>query len=193
VGAVVPHVRVHVIRTDSTIIGGTGLCCWYRNLDHVVFGGHQDQYGLPIGAAAQVYVTAAGRVIQANVIPQGVNHYPLPARCVDRTHADSRQVLVGHVCFSYPAMAGILWTVHLGGHQPYLVGPGWFATVAALGARLARTPDQVHLHLVFRSADHVVYTVSKGSITYRFTQVAAFPGLRGAGSSWPLVDTQRIH
>jgi hypothetical protein len=88
-------------------------------------------------------------------------------------------------------MAGIIWTVHLGGHQPYLVGPGWFATLAAVGARLAPTPDRVHLHLVFQSADRAVYTAGKGSITYRFTQVAAFPGLRG--SSWPLVDVQRLH
>jgi hypothetical protein len=87
-------------------------------------------------------------------------------------------------------MARIMWPVRLGGHQPYLTGPGWFAILAAVGARLAPTPDKVHLHLVSQTAARVAYTAGKGSITYRLTQVAAFPGLRG--STWPLVDVQRV-
>jgi hypothetical protein len=190
VGAVVPHVRTSVIRTNGTFIGGTGLCCWSENLDHVVFGGRRDIYGLPVGAAAQIYVAASRRVVQANVNPQGGYRYPGRPRCVDRTHPDSRGVPIGPRCFSYPAMTATMWPVDIGGHQPYLVGPGWFSVEAAVAAKLTPLPDPRRLHLVFSSGSRVVYTASKGRITYRFTQVSAFPGFRF--SVWPLVDVERI-
>jgi hypothetical protein len=191
VGAAVPSGRIRVIRgTQSTIIGGTGLCCWHQNLDMVVFGGRLDVYGTPVNSRALIYVAASRQVVQANVSPQGEYRYPLPARCVAHTHPDSRGVPVGPRCFSYPAMAGIIWTVALGGHEPYLIGPGWFSAQAAVGAKLSTLPNPRLLKTVSASPSRVVYTASKGGVAYRFTQVAAFPGLRS--STWPLIDVERV-
>jgi hypothetical protein len=179
-----------VIATQATTIGGTGLCCWRGSLDLVVFGGRLDAYGLPVNARALIYVGPTGRVIQANVTPQGPSGYPLSPRCADHTHRDSRGALVGRRCFSYPAMAGIMWGVLLGGHQPYLVGPCWFSAEAAVQAGLTHLPDLRRLRTVSSGKSRVVYEVSKGSVTYRFTQVAAFPGVKG--STWSLIDVERV-
>ncbi len=192
-GAPVPRVPISIMRTDGTVIGGTGLCCWpLGTIDSVVFGGHRDVYGMPADQAAIIYIEPTGRVIQANVTPHGEQRYPGGTRCHNRIQRDANGVLVGTRCFSYPGMAGIIWTVSIGGHEPYLLGPGWFSQGAAWHTKLssARYPFQTHLQVVSSSPNRVVYSVSKGKITYHFTQVAAFPGLRFA--TWPLVDVERV-
>lgn len=177
VGVAIPQVQTRVFRTHTTVIGGTGLCCWSHPLDLVDFGG-----------VASIYVAPSQQIVQANIRPHG--RYPRPLRCHKRIYRDNRSVPVGVFCFSYSEMAGIMWPVDLGGHEPYLVGPGWFSQVAASGARIASLPYKIHLHPVSIGPSRAVYTASKGAITYRFTQVPAFHGL-GRFSTWPLVRAQR--
>jgi hypothetical protein len=177
-GVAIPQGHIRIFHTHATTIGGTGLCCWRYPLDVVIFGG-----------VASVYVAPSQQIVQVNLRPRG--HYSGALRCHNQAHPDNRAVPLGVFCFSYAEMTSLMWNVTLGGHQPYLVGPGWFSQVAASRAKIDYPPYKVHLRPVSVGRYRVVYTVSKGAITYRFTQVPAFPELRRF-STWPLVEVQRI-
>lgn len=136
----------HVLRGwSATIIGGTGLCCWNHSLDIVIFGDYLDTFGTPIvGRGALIYLDGAGRVIQANVVSGRRG----PITCHDHMRVDSRGAQVGSLCFDYAT--AIPWGSLLGGHQPYLEGPGvrrgGGSGAGASVCRADRRPAAHHLH-----------------------------------------------
>jgi len=185
-GAGVTQQVTHVLRGwSATIIGGTGLCCWNHSLDIVIFGDYLDTFGTPIvGRGALIYLDGAGRVIQANVVSGRRG----PITCHDHMRVDSRGAQVGSLCFDYAT--AIPWGSLLGGHQPYLEGPGFAAEVAAVQARLYVAPIDVRLRIISTGHGRIVYQAARGRVAYRFTEVEAFPGWRLG--PWPLVQTQRV-
>jgi hypothetical protein len=180
------HPKVAVETPGSTIIGGTGLCC-FTALDVVYFGGTKDQYGL-INAPILVDIADAGTVVQADV-SLGRRVSPVPTRCADHTHRDANGVLLGNSCFDYQVAAGDQMTTMLGGHQPWMTDPKQVAGVHAYGLKLVASPDRAPLRVITKTSSMAIYSLTARGATYRFTLAAAFPGL--PGSVWRLVNVQR--
>lgn len=187
-GAPLPAGIPRVERSHTTIMGGTGLCC-FTTLAVVHWGGQLEAPGIVYGGTTTIYVADAGRVVQADV--GWLDKSTSGATCRDQTHRDRYGVPLGSsACLEYPALAGETMTMDIGGHMPWRGNPRSLAETFAYALKLAPNPDRFTFHVNRESASTAVYTIGGHGRKYRLTLIAAFPGLRGA--AWQIAKVTRL-
>lgn len=184
-GAPVPKSAMHIyMYTGTTIIGGTGLCC-FRSLGLVYWGaGPTRPHFLPVPKNA-VYVADRGTVVQVDM--GGVAAAEALAHPCAGDHRDRQGVMVGPWCFSYVDAAGNVAFSRIGGHD------GWTAEPeqVALTALHPVAPKLAPIRQITRSRTRAIFRLTAQGTSYDVTLVPAFPGLTGTPWETTFVRTVR--
>ncbi len=183
-GAPWPRGTFHVVlRSGTTIIGGTGLCCFHV-LDQIYWGGRQDQFGIVQSPAAEIYLADRGTVVQVDIGPvMNPGGYGFSQPCPGRTHRDRNGAVLGAWCFDYAGAVRTMIVAEIGNHSAWVDDPDFMGLVPGIG------PKGGPSHRVSLTATQADYTETYRGVRYRVTLVPAFPGL--PGSIWELEKVER--
>lgn len=185
-GAVVPKGTMHVyLSSGTTLIGGTGLCC-FRSLGLVYWGAGPTGPSLLPAPSDAVYVADRGTVVQVDMGgPAAAEAFAYP--CAD-ARRDHQGVMVGPWCFSYADAAGNVAFSQIGGHDGWRADPEQVAPTA-LNPVAAKIQ---HIRQIARSRTHAMFRLTAQGTSYDVTLVPAFPGLRGSPWETTRVRTVRV-
>jgi hypothetical protein len=180
-----PHVQVET--PGSTVMGGTGLCC-FTTLAVVSFYAGPGQPGPPFTGPVVAYVADAGAIVQVNVATPPAGG-PTPPSCDRHLQRESNAPPIGPSCFSDQAAAHDQLVVDIGGHEPWHANPSQIVRTFAFGRLRTTSPTQSPVRVITSAPDLVIAGLTAHGMAYRFTLVPAFPGL--PGSVWRLVAIDR--
>lgn len=177
VGAAAPKNAMHVyLYSGTTLIGGTGLCC-FRSLGLVNWGaGPTRQHFLPAPRNA-VYVADRGTVVQVD--RDGPAAAEAAAHPCAGAHRDHHGVMVGPSCFSYAAAGNVAFSL-IGGHDGWRADPEQVALTALNGVAAKSDP----IRQITRSQTRAIFRLTARRTSYDVALVPAFPGL--AGTPWEI-------
>lgn len=173
-GAAVPKSTMHVyMGSDTTIIGGTGLCC-FRSLGLVYWGAGPTRHDALPAPRNAVYVADRGTVVQVDM--EGPAAAEAASHPCAGAHPDHQGVMVGRWCFSYVDAAGNVAFSRIGGHDGWRAEPAQVAYTALhpVAAKIDR------IRHIARSRSRAIFRLVARGTRYEVTLVPAFPGLGGA-------------